>query len=72
MVYTDLYLCFVLSNLQHYFIFVYFLSQITDEDLAAIKINLVEYVETSARIIKAYEDAVSEAGGKLAYACVGK
>nr|CDS34954.2 expressed protein [Hymenolepis microstoma] len=44
---------------------------ITAEDLAAIKINLDDYISSSGEIIEAYKKAVSEAAGyKLSHACV--
>ncbi|KAH9284079.1 hypothetical protein ECG_03298 [Echinococcus granulosus] len=46
---------------------------ITPADLAAVKLNLDDYIYTSAQMIRAYENAVAEApNGKLAYACVCK
>ncbi|KAL5964682.1 Dynamin-binding protein [Taenia solium] len=42
-------------------------------DLVAVKLNLDDYIRTSAQIVSAYMNAVSEApNGKLANACVGK
>ncbi|VDK31755.1 unnamed protein product [Taenia asiatica] len=48
-------------------------SPISPTDLAAVKLNLDDYIRASAQIVSAYMNAVSEApNGKLAYTCVGK
>ncbi|KAM7535648.1 hypothetical protein Aperf_G00000089961 [Anoplocephala perfoliata] len=46
---------------------------ISTDDLSAVKLNLDSYVDCSAAIIKAYENAVAEApSNELYYACVGR
>ncbi|KAL5108301.1 hypothetical protein TcWFU_000058 [Taenia crassiceps] len=46
---------------------------ISPADLAAVKLNLDDYIRASTQILSAYESAVAEApNGELAYACVGK
>ncbi|VDM31128.1 unnamed protein product [Hydatigera taeniaeformis] len=46
---------------------------ISPADLAAVKLNLDDYIQTSAQMVSAYTNAVAEApNGQLAYACVCK